>query len=96
MFLVTGTIDSVPYLVGVHPAPVEGELHGCVMGSIHATTLLSRHAGKQVWQTPTDEAIKLSLDDPTSVLVALQMLTNVTRVDGGPQPTGGVVRGVIY
>ena len=94
---VTGTIASIPYRVGIHPAPIEGEPYGCVMGSTHATTLLCLHVGELVQQTPTHEAVRLALDDPASVLAALHALTSVAVVEGLAQPEGaGLIPGAIY
>lgn len=87
MFHVTGTIDSVPYRVGVHDEPVEGELHGCVMGSTHATALLALHEGEETRRTPTSDAVTLSLTDPASVLAFLTENTNVVAVEGDAPTT---------
>ncbi|ABL80604.1 MULTISPECIES: hypothetical protein [unclassified Nocardioides] len=97
MFTVTGTIDSILYRVGIHPAALEGELHGCVMGSTHATALLSLHVGDWVQQSPTHGAVRLALDDPLSVLAALQTFTTVIVVEGVlPRQAGVALRGAIY
>lgn len=97
MLTVTGTIDSVPYRVGIHDGPVPGELHGCVMGSTHATALLELHAGDLVRETPTHGAVRLSLDDPRSVFAALQEFTHVAVVDGTvPWHGGHVLPEAIY
>lgn len=82
MFTVTGTINSIPYRVGVHDEPVEGELYGCVMGSDNATSLLRLHEGEEVRETPTHDPVVLSLADPISVLTALREHTNVVLVEG--------------
>lgn len=83
MFTVTGTIDGIPYRVGVHDEPVGGgELHGCVMGSDNATSLLTLLAGDEVQETPTHDPVVLSLDDPVSVLTALREHTSVISIEG--------------
>lgn len=95
MFHVTGTIDSVPYRVGVHDEPVEGELHGCVMGSDNATALLTLHEGEEVRETPTSDAMTLSLTDPASVLAFLTEQTNVILVEGDA-PASENISGAIH
>lgn len=82
MFTVTGTINSVPYRVGVHDEAVEDNQYGCVMGSDAATALLAVHEGEYVQQTPTHDEVLLSLTDPASVLAALHEFTNVIDVEG--------------
>lgn len=90
MFHVTGTIDSVPYRVGVHDEPVEGELYGCVMGSNNATALLRLNEGDQFRETPTSDPITLSLDDPVSVLAFLREQTRVALVEGDVPPSENI------
>jgi hypothetical protein len=96
MFTVIGTINSVPYRVGVHNEDM-GENHGVVMGSDNATSLLRLLEGDYVQQTPTHEEVRLSLMDPASVLAALHEHTNVVAVTGDvPADVEPVISGTIY
>lgn len=100
MFTVTGTIESVPYQVGVHDEPLDDQLYGCVMGSTHATALLAANEGEEVTETPTHDPVTLSLTDPKTVLAFLRARTNVTNVEGDVPTTNPdddePVDGVLY
>ena len=98
MFTVTGTINSIPYSVGVHDEPVEDNPYDCVMGSDAVTALLAAHRGEYVQQTPTHDEVELDLRVPVSVLAALHEFTNVTAIEGDVpvDPETEAQPGVIY
>lgn len=95
MFTVTGSIDGVPYRVGVHDEPVDDERYGNVMGSDHATALLFAHVGDEAKGSPTSDPLVLDLSDPASVLAYLREFTTVTDVEG-QTPEEAPAVGAIY
>lgn len=90
MFTVLGSIDGVAYKITV---PDDGP----PTGSGRAVALLRGLVGEQVKVTPTGPVYTVALDNPTSVLAALQVETDVAAVsDGAPATLPAAVPGAVY
>lgn len=93
MFTVTGTIDGIGYLVGIHPDGLEDnpDAHGITMGSANALSLIALHEGDSVQASPTSELVVVDSNDARTVLALLYGTTKVTAVDGDTAPVADVL-----
>lgn len=96
MYTVDGYIDGVSYRAivdGDQPDPGSG----VIGGSPGALALLRTNEGRAFSSTVTGQAVTLDLQDPDTVLPALQALTEVTGTAGDlPQNEEPFDASVIY